>query len=73
MTRFVWVKDEDKREHYLNVNHIIRVTKVAAHGQFSAYQYIILRDGKEIRLLTGQGHYYDTADDVIAKIGVALA
>jgi hypothetical protein len=70
MTRFIWVKDEDKREHYLNVNHIIRVTKVAAHGQFSAYAYIILRDAKEIRLSTDK---HDTADDVVAKIGVALA
>ena len=70
MTRFIWVRDADKIEHYVNVNHIIRVTKVAAHGQFSAYAYIILRDAKEIRLSQDK---HDTADDVIAKIGVALA
>jgi arginyl-tRNA synthetase len=69
MTRFIWVRDADKLDHYLNVNHIIRVTKVAAHGQFSAYAYIMLRDGNGIRLSTDK---YDTADDVIAKIGVAL-
>lgn len=70
MTRFIWVRDIDKRDHYLNVNHIVRVTKIAARGQFSASAYIMLRDGKEISLFTDT---YDTADDVIAKIGVALA
>ena len=73
MTRFIWIKDEDKRDHYVNVNHIIRVTKVAARGQFFAYEYVILRDGKEIRLTTEQGHTYDTAEDVIEKIQAALA
>ena len=69
MTRFIWVRDIDKRDHYLNVNHIVRVTKIAAHGQFSASAYIMLRDGKEISLFTDT---YDTADDVIAKIQAAL-
>ena len=70
MTRFIWVKDADNRDHYLNVNHIIRVTKHPARGEFSASAYVILCDGKDIRLSTDK---YDTADDVIAKIGVALA
>ena len=70
MTKFIWVRDRDKIEHYVNVEHIIRVTKPAAHGQFSAYAYIGLLDEKEIRLSTDK---HDTADDVIAKIGVALA
>ena len=70
MTRFIWVRDRDKVDHYVNVDHIIRVTKVPAHGQFSAMAYVILRDKKEIGLSTDK---YDTADDVIAKIGVALA
>ena len=69
MTKFIWVRDRDKIDHYLNVNHIIRVTKVPAHGSFSEAAYIILRDGKEaIRLSTDT---YDTADDVIHKIQVA--
>jgi hypothetical protein len=70
MTRFIWVRDADNIEHYVNVNHILRVTKVPAHGSFSATGYIILRDGKEIYLSNDK---HDTADDIIAKIGVALA
>ena len=66
MTRFIWVRGHDKRDHYLNVNHIVRVSS----GQFDAYAYIMLRDGKEIRLSTDN---YDTAEDVIAKIQVASA
>ena len=70
MTRFIWVKDRDKIDHYVNVDHIIKVTKVAARGQFSASAYIVLRDGKEIGLSTDT---CDTVDEVIYKIGVALA
>ena len=70
MTRFIWVRDADKIEHYINVNHIIRVTKRPAHGSFSAAAYIVLRDEKENRLSNDK---HDTPDDVIAKIGVALA
>jgi hypothetical protein len=70
MTRFIWVRDCNKVEHYVNVEHIIRVKKVPAHGQFSAMAYVILRDEKEIVLSQDT---YDTADEVIAKIGVALA
>ena len=73
MTRFIWVKDGNKTDHYLNVNHIVQVTKVAASFNFSAYAFIILCDGKEIRLSTEQGHMYDTVDDVVAKIQVAMA
>jgi len=64
MTRFIWVRDIDSREHYINVNHIVHVTG----GRFDAY--IMLRDGKTIRLSTDD---YDTAEDVIAKIQVASA
>ena len=70
MTRFIWIRDRDKIDHYLNVNHIIRVTKVPAHGSIPATEHIILRDGKEIRLSTDK---YDTAEDVIAKIQAAMA
>ena len=70
MTRFIWIRDRNKVEHYVNVEHIIRVTKVPAHGQLSAMAYVILRDEKEIGLSIDK---HDTADDVIAKIGVALA
>ena len=69
MTRFIWVRDGDKVVHYINVNQIVRVTKVPASGSFSEYTYMILRCGKEIRL---SNSVYDTADDVISKIGIAL-
>ena len=70
MTRFIWVRDRDNIEHYVNVDHIIRVTKIPAHGSYSASAYVILRDKKEIGLSNDK---YDTADDVIAKIQVASA
>jgi UDP-N-acetyl-D-mannosaminuronic acid transferase (WecB/TagA/CpsF family) len=73
MTRFIYIKDIDKRDHYLNVHHIVRVTKHAAYMSMREQAYVILRDGKEIALSVDQGHTYDTYDDVIAKIGVALA
>lgn len=68
MTRFIWVRDSDKTDHYINVDHIIRVTKRPARGQFCAGAWIILRDAKEIHLSQDE---YDTADDVITKIQVA--
>jgi hypothetical protein len=70
MTRFIWVKDADLRDHYLNVKHIIRVTQVPAHGSYSALSTLILSDGKEIRLSLDK---YDTAEDVIAKIQLAMS
>lgn len=70
MTRFIWIRDRDKIDHYVNVDHIIGVTKIPAHGEFSAMSYVILRDKKEISLSLDK---YDTADDVIAKIQVASA
>lgn len=69
MTKFIWVRDRDKNEHYINVDHIIRVTKLPAHGSFSAAAYLILRDEKEINLSQDM---YDTADDVILKIKDAM-
>jgi hypothetical protein len=65
MTKFIWVRDANNTEHYVNVNHIVRVTKIPVRGS-----YIMLRDEKTIRLSTDT---YDTADDVITKIQVASA
>ena len=70
MTKFIWVRDRDKIEHYINVDHIIRVTKIPARGEFSAASYLTLIKDGEISLSVDK---HDTADDVIAKIGVALA
>ena len=66
MTRFIWVRDRDKVDHYINVDHIARVSKVPAHGHFSALSYIIMIDDK--REISLSMETYDTADDVIAKI-----
>ena len=70
MTRFIWVRDRDKVDHYINVDHIIRVTKIPARGQFYAASYLTLIKDGEISLSLDN---FDTADDVIAKIGVASA
>jgi len=70
MTRFIWVRDINKVDHYINVRHIERVTKVPAHGRYTDSGYIIMNKGKEISLST---ETFDTADDVIAKIQMAMA
>lgn len=70
MTKFILVRDRDKIEHYINVDHIINVKRIAAHGVYSAAAYIILAKEGEIPLSLDQ---FDTYEDVIAKIGVALA
>jgi len=70
MTRFIWVRDRDKVERYINVDHIIAVTKVPAHGAYSASAYIVLVKGGEIALSEDN---FDTYEDVIAKIQVASA
>lgn len=76
MTRFIWVRDAAKYEHYINVRHIARVTKYPGNKilKSPAYAYIVLNDGTEsgkyIRLCDDT---YDTIDDVIAKIQVAMA
>jgi len=76
MTRFIWVRDKESREHYINVKHIVRVTKVPA-SRFSKtepYAYIVLNEGhmsqKTIDLSKDD---YDTVEDVINKISVAMA
>lgn len=66
MTRFIWVKDNTGAEHYININHIIRVTK---HHPDSAHYLTLIKDGE----ITLSQDKYDTADDVIAKIQMASA
>ena len=68
MTKFIWVRDRDKVEHYINVDHIIRVTNIHAHGVYSAAAYLVL-DG--ITLYLSQDEF-DTYQDVISKIQAAL-
>lgn len=73
MTRFIWVKDRDGSEHYLNVASIARVTKVPAKrdGHYGGYSYIRTNSGEDYSLINEKG--YDTYEDIISKIQVALA
>ena len=70
MNKFIWVRDHDKVERYINVDHIITVTKVPAHGAYSASAYIVLVKEGEITLSQDD---FDTYEDVITKIQQALA
>lgn len=65
MSKFIWVRDREKIEHYINVDHIIDVKRIAAHGVYSASAYIILAKEGEIPLSLDQ---FDTYEDVISKI-----
>ena len=69
MTRFIWVRDIDKVDHYINVDNIVRVTKVPGSNSIAAYSYLVVNDSK----ITLSQDKYDTADDVITKIQVASA
>lgn len=72
MSNFIWVRDRDKREHYINIDHIVRVTKVKPHNGYGDYAYLILNDGsqggKSIDLSKDD---FDTYQDVINKIQAA--
>ena len=69
MTRFIWVRDRDKIDHYINVDHIVRVTRRPAKGEFSATSYLALTTDQDYIFLSEDT--YDTSEDVIAKIQVA--
>lgn len=74
MSKFIWVRDRKKREHFLNIDHITRVTKVEAQGSYSAYAYLMIagKDGsgknKSIELSSEE---FDTFEDVVFKIQAA--
>lgn len=75
MTRFIWVRDRDKHDHYISVNHIARVTKVPPNSTLksSGRAYIVVNDGTDGGKYIQLSHdTYDTADDIIAKIQVAM-
>ncbi len=65
MTKFIWVRDRDKIEHYINVDHIVKVTKVPAHGVHGVSSYLVLIKEGEIGLSQDE---FDTYEDVISKI-----
>jgi hypothetical protein len=74
MTKFIWVRDIDKKEHYINVDTITRVTKSPELGLYKAYSYIVIADGTPGgKCINLSNDTFDTADDVIAKIQIASA
>ena len=71
MIKFIWIRDSDNVEHFVNVHHIVRVCKVPANGKFSAYAYVILHEASREIVLSNDK--YDTFNDVVAKIQGPLA
>ena len=67
MSKFIWVRDRDKVEHYINIDHIIRVAKHHSHGVYSAAAYLVLTD-KTLHLSEDD---FDTYEEVISKIQAA--
>lgn len=74
MSKFIWIRDRDKREHFVNVDHIVRVTKVPASATYSSYGYVVLNEGlqtqKTIDLSKDQ---FDTFEEVIEKVAQAAS
>ena len=68
MSKFIWVRDRDKTEHYINVDHIVRVVNIHAHGVYSAAAYLVLTD----KTLFLSEEVFDTYQDVISKIQAAV-
>lgn len=70
MSNFIWVRDRDKREHYINIDHIVRVTKVKSlQAGYGDYAYIILNDSREgSKSIDLSKDDFDTYQDVINKI-----
>ncbi len=70
MNKFIWVRDRDGTEHFVNANHILRVTRVPAHGTYGEAAYILLKDTSQIWL---RNDSFDTYQDIITKIEQASA
>jgi len=75
MNKFIWVRDREKREHYINIDHIVRVTKVESKRVgYGNYAYLVMNDIREgSKSIDLSKDEFDTYEDVIAKIQQALA
>jgi len=75
MNKFIWVRDREKREHYINIDHIVRVTKVESKQVgYGNYAYLVMNDIREgSKSIDLSKDEFDTYEDVIAKIQQALA
>lgn len=70
MNKFIWVRDREKKQHYVNIDSIVRVTKVPPHGHYITFSYIMLSDKTTIDLSNDE---YDTYEEVIEKINQVQA
>ena len=71
MSKFIWVRDKDKKEHYINVEHIVRVSKVPRNpnSTYGDYSYIVLNEGAQSpKSISLSDDEFDTFEEVIAKI-----
>ena len=69
MSKFIWVRDRDKREHFVNVDHIVRVTKIPSNPPYNHYSYIVINEGRDKQqTIELSNDDYDTCEDVISKI-----
>ena len=64
MTKFIWVRDCYKVEHYINVDHIVRVTKITDPGVYGSSTYLVLKD----EMIYLSQDEFDTYEEVISKI-----
>lgn len=69
MSKFIWIRDFDKNEHYINVDQIIRVTKVPMRGNYGGYAYIVMTDNDSHKgTISLSKDDFDTFEEVITKI-----
>ncbi len=66
MNNFIWVRDKDKTQHYINV-YFVRVTKVPASGTYPEYGYMVLNEPHRDRINLSDDQF-DTVDEVVSKI-----
>lgn len=70
MNKFIWVRDREKKQHYINIDNIVRVTKVTSENKPNHFSYIKLVDNTYLDLSNDE---YDTYEDVIEKINQVQA
>jgi hypothetical protein len=74
MSKFIWIRDRDKREHFVNVDHIVRVTRVLGTSSYSQYGYVVLNEGHSTqKSLDLSDVSIDTFEEVIEKIAQATS
>lgn len=70
MSKFIWVRDRDKTQHYINVDHIVRLCKSRSALSGSDFSYLVLAEsnGTKYINLSDDEKIYDTFDEVVKKI-----